>query len=191
MRFSLEQVLFSQDCQKHILLLVADDLEKLSVVPPLDWLGKPLRPPQPPRKRPIQWSLPDIISADRKPQNNPNLFKVDFSNVVSELRSVVERGTGLNCTFAIILCILLSDNLMDMIVAGTPENVCNMYFTGFEHRITKKLCGEMGYGEDTKSGRILSPARPPCQIAIEELVFAENVYTSHNLFSCSLKNKTF
>lgn len=190
MRFALEHVLFSQDCQRHILKMVKDDLNKLSSVAPRDWLGEPLHK-RGGRKRPIQWSLPDIISADRKPEHNSDFLQVDFSEVTSKLCDIIESGTGLHCTFAIILCILLCDNLMDMIVAGTPENICNQYFTGFEYRITKKLCGEMGYESDSKSGRIISPALPPCQIAIEELIFAETIYKSHFLQSAFKKNTIF
>jgi len=181
MRFALEHVFFSQDCQKDIIKLVADDLDKLSQVEPLDWLGNPLRPPQPPRKRPIQWSLPDIISADRKPEDDPDATVVKFDQVSAELRRIAETGTGLHCIFAVILCILLCDNLMDMIVAGTPQNVCDQYFDGFEMRITKALCGEMGYANDSKSGRVVHPAKAPCQIAIDELMFVETIYVSHNL----------
>ena len=187
MRLSLERVLFSQDTQKQLLGMVADELDQLSEVKPLDWLGNPLRPPQPPRKRPIQWSVPDIVSADRKPEDDPRAMVVVFDDVTAELRRVAAEGTGLHCVFATLLCILVCDNLMDMIVAGTPKAVCERYFTGFEQRLTVALCGEMGYDNETKSGQVLCPAKPPCQIAIEELLLLERVYSAHALAAQSAR----
>jgi len=181
MRVSLEMALFSQDAQKKILCMVADDLDQLGAVEPLDWLGNPLHAPQPPRRRPIQWSLPDIISADRKPENDPRARIVSFEGVSAELRRVATEGTGLHCIFAILLCIFLCDNFMDMIVAGTPQNICERYFLGFEQRMTVALCGKMGYDNETKSGEVLNAAKPPCQIAIEEIVLVQQIYHAHGL----------
>ena len=183
MRLSLDAILFKQDTQKHLLRMVAADLQKLSSVPPLDWLGMPLGKPKPARKGPVQWSSADIVGADRRPEDDPAARVVDFDAVSAEICRVADSGTGLHCVFAILLCIFASDNLMDMVVAGTPRNVCERYFTGFEHRMTVGLCGEMGYDNATKSGQVLCPAKPPCQIAIEELMLAERVYAAHGLAS--------
>ena len=135
--------------------------------------------------------MPDIISADRKPEDDPEATAVKFDSVSAELRRVAEEGTGLHCTFAVILCILLCDFLMDMIVAGTPKNVCDQYFSGFEMRLTKALCGEMGYANDSKSGRVVHCAKPPCQIAIDELTLVESIYVSHNYKSAHPSNNKF
>ena len=191
MRFALRDVFFNQDCQKYILNLFASDLEKMNDVPPLDWLGLPLRPPQPPRKRPIQWSMPDIISADRRAQDDPDAQKVNFDAACKEIRRIAQEGTGLHCTFMVIVAILLSDHLINFIAAGTPKAIADSYFEGFELRVTRGFCGEMGYDstEESKSGRVIYNSKPPCQLALDELNLVERAYTAHFCKSQYHKNK--
>ena len=183
LRLSLEHLLFNQGAQQELLRAVADDLDKLKGVELCDWFGNTLEAPQPPKKRPIQWSLPDVISADRRQSCEPD--RVDVGEVTALLRETAESGSGLKCTFCVCLCFLLCDNLITFTAAGSPARVCEAYFGGFEQRMVEGLCGRMGYSND-RSGRVLVPAKPPCEIAIRELEFAKHLFTAHNARGAAL-----
>lgn len=176
LRLSLEKLFFDQSTQQWLLLKVADDLEKLAPVVVTDWLGNPVEPNESRRRIPIQWSLPDVVSAD---QREPCDTDVDMNKVAAGLRDVAKNGGGLQCIFQVLLCLLLCDNLMDYTAAGSPRQLCEAYFTGFEQRIVEGLCGRMGYSND-RSGRVLVPAKPPCEIAILELQRVSSLITAHN-----------
>lgn len=176
LRLNLQKLLFDQQTQQWLLRAVADDLDKLSNVPLTDWLGNAVDEGIGSRRKPIQWSLPDVISADRR---EPRSTDVNMREVSAKLRQTAEQGGGLECTFLVLLCFLLCDNLMNYTAAGSPEQLCKAYFTGFEQRIVEGLCGRMGYSND-RSGRVLVPAKPPCEIAINELQLATSLITAHN-----------
>lgn len=176
LRLNLQKLLFDQQTQQWLLRAVANDLEKLNDVPLTDWLGNPVEEAMGGRRKPIQWSLPDVISADRR---EPQTGDVDMGEIAAKLRHTAETGGGLECTFLVLLCFLLCDNLMNYTAAGSPGQLCEAYFTGFEQRIVEGLCGRMGYSND-RSGRVLVPAKPPCEIAIVELQLATSLITAHN-----------
>ena len=183
LRLSLENLLFEQRTQQWVLRAVADDLDNLNNEKLRDWFGNELDPPQPSKKRPIQWSMPDVISADRRQSAEPDT--VDLGEVTALLRETAESGSGLKCTFCVCLCLLLCDNLITFTAAGSPAGVCEAYFAGFEQRIVEGLCGRMGYSND-RSGRVLVPAKPPCEIAILELELAKHLFTAHNARGAAL-----
>lgn len=187
LRLSLEKLLFDQNAQQWLLLEVAADLDKLKNVQLCDWFGNLLDPPQQSKKRPIQWSMPDVISADRR--ENDASEKVDVTEVSALLRETAENGSGLKCVFCVCLCFLLCDNLITFTAAGSPAGVCEAYFGGFEQRMVEGLCGRMGYSND-RSGRVLVPAKPPCEIAILELELAKQLFTAHNARGAALARAT-
>ena len=176
LRLNLQKLLFDQQTQQWLLRAVADDLDNLSGVPLTDWLGNAIEEGTGGRRKPIQWSLPDVISADRREPRNAD---VDMGEISAKLRQTAKTGGGLECTFLVLLCFLLCDNLMNYTAAGSPGQLCEAYFTGFEQRMVEGLCGRMGYSND-RSGRVLVPAKPPCEIAIIELQLATSLITAHN-----------
>ena len=176
LRVDFTKAFFEQRYQQSLLNAVADDLALLQNVECTDWLGNPMRPDASTRRKPIQWSAPDVISADRSP---PHAGDVDILEISELLRKVAREGSGLECTFFVLLCFLLCDNLIDYTAAGSPAALCTAYFTGFEHRIVQGLCGRMGYSND-RSGRVLVPSKSPCEIALAERMFATRLITAHN-----------
>lgn len=175
LRLNLEALLFDQRAQHWLLARVADELDVLNAVSSTEWLGKEMPQPAERRHRPIQWSLPDVISSDRMPPP-PH---TDLSEVSALLRETIASGSGLKCTFCVLLCMLLCDNMINFIAAGSPDAVCQAFFADFETRMTVGLCGEMGYSND-RSGRVVVPAKVPCEIAIVEQLHASELITAHN-----------
>ena len=175
MRVSLEELLFNQRTQQAVILQLADELEALSGVRPLDWIGVPLPYERPQRKRPIQQTSADVLGADRR-----NIFEtlpdVDFGQTVAQLREIAATGSGLACTFICLLALLVSDNLIDTVARSSPRPVCDAYFTakgGFEKRLTALLTGRMGY--DSASGKILQGAEPSFIIATREMLLLKSI----------------
>lgn len=175
LRLNLEALLFDQRAQHWLLARVADDLDVLNGVGPTEWLGNEMPQPAPRRHRPIQWSLPDVISSDRVLQAP----ETDLTEVSALLRETIAEGSWLKCTFCVLLCMFLCDNLIDFVAAGSPDAVCKAFFKDYESRMTIGLCGEMGYSND-RSGRVVVPAKVPCEIAIVEQLYASALITAHN-----------
>lgn len=181
LRLSLEEMLFNQRAQHWLLGQVADELDRLDAIDPTDFIGRPLQPPGPARRKAIQWSMPDVIASDRPlPKPNSNLTEVS-----TLLRETIKGGSGLKCTFCVLLCFFLCDSLIDFVAAGSPKGVCDPFFKDFEQRMTVRLCGEMGYSND-RAGRVVKPAKVPCEIAIVELLYASELITAHNSRSAFL-----
>ena len=175
MRVSLEELLFDQRTQQTVILQLADELEALSGVRPLDWLGIPLPYERPQRKRPIQQTCADVLGADRR-NTFETLPDVDFGPTVAQLREVASSGSGLSCTFVCLLALLVCDNLIDMVARSSPRRVCDAYFTargGFEARITALLTGRMGY--ESTSGSILQGADPSFIVATREMLLLKSI----------------
>ncbi len=175
MHVSLEELLFSQPKQQEVILTLASELEALSGTHPADWLGNPMPAQRAERKRPIHQTCADVLGARRREEFEATQ-SVDFGPTVAELRTVAESGTGLDCTFVVLMALLVCDNLIDIVCRSTPQPVCDAYFTagpGFEARLTAHLTGRMGYSG--VSGAVLQGAEPTFVTAVREMVLLQRI----------------
>ena len=175
MRVSLEDLLFSQAAQQEVLRQLALELEALSGTRPQDWLGNPMPPSRPQRKRPIQQTCADVLGAGRR-QLFELLPDINFTETAAAVRGIAESGGGLECTFICLLALLVCDNLVDLVARSTPRRVCDAYFTaggGFEPRLTAHLTGRMGY--NGVSGAVLQGAEPSYIIAVKEMLLLKRI----------------